>query len=249
MPRFFIEKGSDDYIEITGDDAFHISKSLRMKIGDEITVCDFTNTEFDCLIQSISDTAVLLRVVSKHASECEADIKVTVFQALPKGDKFETVVQKAVELGASEIVPVLTERCVSRPDAKSLAKKCERWQKISAEAAKQSGRAIIPDVSEGMDFNSALEYMEKHDLSFFCYEKETQLSLRAFLEANKQGFDGKISSVAFLVGSEGGISDDEAAKLVAHNIPSVSLGKRILRTETAPLAVLSALMFFTGNLE
>ena len=123
MPRFFFEKGSDDFIEIVGEDAKHISRSLRMKLGEEVTVCDFTNTEFDCEIHSFSESSVLLKVIDKHPSCAEPNIKVTVYQALTKGDKFDTVVQKAVELGACGVTPVISERCVSRPDEKSSSKK------------------------------------------------------------------------------------------------------------------------------
>ena len=251
MPRFFTDKVNGGTIVMTGEDARHMTRSLRMKPGENVTVCDFFNTEYECTVEKLTDTEVTLKVVSSHPSECEPTVAVTVYQALTKGDKFDTIVQKAVELGAVRIVPVLTERCVSRPDEKALAKKCERWQKIALEAAKQCGRARIPVISVACTTAEAVREMSESTLSFVCYEKETELSLREFLDSNSDKLDSESPSaeISFLIGSEGGLSDEEAELFRKNGIATVSLGKRILRTETAPIAVLSAVMFRTRNLE
>ena len=250
MPRFFTDRVSGGNVVLTGEDARHISRSLRMKQGEKITVCDFAGTEYECEIERLCDSEVSLKVLSSHPSESEPTVSVTVYQALTKGDKFDTIVQKAVELGASRIVPVITERCVSRPDERSLAKKCERWRKIALEAAKQCGRARIPIVSDAVTVKDAAEEMTKCTLSFVCYEKETERSLRSFLEENTNITDaGEKFTLSFLIGSEGGLADAEADFFRSHGIKTVSLGKRILRTETAPIAVLSAVMYITRNLE
>ncbi len=251
MPRFFTDRVNGGTIVMTGEDARHMIRSLRMKPGESVTVCDFFNTEYECTVEKLTDTEVTLKIVSSHPSECEPTVAVTVYQALTKGDKFDTIVQKAVELGAVRIVPVLTERCVSRPDEKSMQKKCERWRKIALEAAKQCGRARIPLVSDVRTVNEVVGEMAESTLSFVCYEKESEVSLRAYLDSNSEKLDsaGNAASISFLIGSEGGLSDEEAELFRKNGIATVSLGKRILRTETAPIAVLSAVMFRTRNLE
>jgi len=145
LPRFFIEDINSETAIISGADATHISKSLRMKVGEGITLCDMKGTDYFCEIQSIAEI-VICRVVSTEKSKTEPSVKVTLYQAIPKLDKFEMIIQKAVELGVHEIVPVLTNRCISRPDSKTMGKKIERFSKISYEAAKQSGRGIIPHI-------------------------------------------------------------------------------------------------------
>ena len=166
--------------------------------------------------------------------------KLTLFQAMPKSDKMELIVQKAVELGAAEIVPVLTERCVSRPDEKSLEKKRQRWQKIALEAAKQSGRGTIPTIGEALSFKGCIERMKLSDRSFMCYEKGGE-SLSA---ENLSG----AKSIGLLIGSEGGFEQREADFAAENGIILTGLGKRILRCETAPIAAISIIMSLTGNM-
>ena len=252
MPRFFIREPDKqlqgDLLTLTGDDASHIARSLRMKIGETLTVCDFFGWEYEGKITSVSPEAVELRVEEKRRCESEPRLRVRVFQALPKGDKFDTVVQKATELGAYDFTPVLTSRCISRPDEKAAAKKRERWQRIAEEAAKQSGRGRIPEVRALCSYEQALDDMAACDLALLCYEGEETLSLRRCLEENaKKLSDG--ASVAVFIGPEGGIEQSEAQAAKQRGIFAVSFGRRILRTETAPLFALSAILFFSGDTE
>lgn len=168
MPKFFIEDISGENFMITGENARHMAKSLRMRPGEIITVSDGRGTDYGCEIAEVSDTAVQVKVLYSQPSDVEASVKVTLYQGLPKGDKMDYIVQKAVELGVSKIVPVLTERSVSRPDAKSAAKKQERWQKIAVEAAKQSGRGVIPTVESVTMFrNVGRENTEQLKILFY----------------------------------------------------------------------------------
>ena len=252
MPRFFIKDESSfsgNEVTLYGDEANHISHSLRMKTGDEVTLCDFFNYEYDCVIKSFSHDSVTLEILDKHPAKNEPDIKVTLFQGLPKSTKLELIIQKCVELGIFEIVPVLTSRCISRPDEKSGDKKTKRWNAISEEAAKQSGRGIIPRVCDTVSFKQAVEAMQGYDVRFMCYElcsDSDGADIKSFLR-EKCGKESK--TVAFLIGPEGGISKEEAEYAHQNGISFVSLGRRILRTETAPLCVLSTIMYETDNLK
>lgn len=239
MPRFFIDRPEGANAVITGADAVHIGRSLRMKLGDGITLC-FNGTDYDAKILSISDSRVVCEIISSEPSQTEADIKLTLFQAMPKSDKMELIVQKAVELGAAEIVPVLTERCVSRPDEKSLEKKRQRWQKIALEAAKQSGRGTIPTIGEALSFKGCIERMKLSDRSFMCYEKGGESLSAEILSGAK--------SIGLLIGSEGGFEQREADFAAENGIILTGLGKRILRCETAPIAAISIIMSLTGNM-
>lgn len=252
MPRFFIrdpeEQLQDGLLTLTGSDASHIARSLRMKIGEALTASDFFGWEYQGKIVGVSPEAVVLRVEEKRRCESEPRLRVRVFQALPKGDKFDTVVQKATELGAYDFTPVLAARCVSRPDEKAAAKKRERWQKIAEEAAKQSGRGRIPAVRALCSFEQALDDMAACDLAILCYEGEETRSLRRCLEERSESLsDG--ATVAVYVGPEGGIEPKEAREATERGICAVSFGRRILRTETAPLFALSAILFFSGDME
>ncbi len=252
MPRFFItnpdESIAGDIITITGEDASHISRSLRMKIGEELDVSDFSGYEYGCEICGFSDGEVRLKILEKRLCQSEPSVKVRIFQALPKGDKLDTVIQKCTELGAYDFTPVLTSRCISRPDDKAARKKCERWQKIAQEAAKQCGRGIIPGVNRVCAFSDALKEMRECTLSLMCYECEDDYSIKKALANNADKLaDG--ASVAVFIGPEGGISPEEAKAAKENGVVCVGLGKRILRTETAPLFAVSAIMLLTDNAE
>lgn len=256
MPRFFIKEPSDGYtlndrIVLSGADAHHIARSLRMRRGDELTVCTQDGVEYDCVLSDLSPERVTLTVRGARRTFAEPEVRVSVFQALPKAAKLEWTIQKCVELGAAEIIPVLSARCVARPDAESAEKKGKRWNTIAEEAAKQSGRGIIPTVSDVISYPEALARMCKSDLYFVCYEDQTTpgADLSALLTASF----GKASlhsarSAAFFIGPEGGISPEEAALARRSGIPLVSLGPRILRTETAPVCVMSCIMYASGGL-
>ena len=240
MPRFFTETINETKGTISGDDAKHIAKVLRMHVGEKLVACDCQGFDYDCVIDSLTDKEVELSVERKYLSETEPSVRVTLYQAMPKSDKMELIIQKAVELGVSAIVPVQTKRCVSRPDAKSMAKKLERYNRIALEAAKQCGRGRIPQVLPMLDFGDAIKAMREDQRAFLFYENSTS-SFRKELE---QG----VSSVSIMVGAEGGFEEEEVQKALDLDIASLSLGKRILRCETAPLAALSIIMYETGNM-
>lgn len=252
MPRFFIENPAESIREntvtICGEDARHISRSLRMKVGEKLDVSDFSGYVYSCEIDGFTEDTVSLRILEKTLCESEPNVKVRIFQALPKGDKLDTVIQKCTELGAYDFTPVLTSRCISRPDDKSAKKKCERWQKISAEAAKQCGRGIIPKVNDVCSFEKALSEMSGCTLALMCYECEDGYSVKKCIEENLSSLKDS-ASVSVFIGPEGGISPDEAEKAKKSGIITVGLGKRILRTETAPLFAVSAILLLTGNCE
>lgn len=242
MPKFFSNNISDGKITITGDDARHISKVLRMKEGDCITVGDMCNTDYTCKIANISKAEVVLDILASQLSDTENAVKISVFQALPKASKMEYIIQKCVELGAHEIIPCATKHCVVKLDTDSdKQKKVQRWQSISEAAAKQSMRSIIPKVNIPLDFKSAMETLKNYDVCFICHENEQKTTLKSFLQKAKD--EKQINSVAFFVGPEGGISDEETQYIKDNNIACVTLGKRILRTETASTAVISMLNY------
>lgn len=242
MPRFFVDSIPTQELFITGDDARHISRSLRMREGERLTVCDGCGIDAQCEIISLDEQQVKLHVIERQRSESEPDIRLTIYQGYPKGDKLETIIEKAVELGVHQIVPVLTERSVARPDAKAAAKKLERWQRHALEAAKQCGRGIIPQVSGLVDFSHLPELMSQHGLAIFCYELGGS-PLREMVS------HAQANDIAIFIGPEGGISPVEAEALAAAGCRAATLGKRILRCETAPIAAAAAVMALTGNLE
>ncbi len=239
MPRFFTDSVSGDFITVTGDDARHIGRSLRMKIGDDITFCS-CGTDYNCKIVSMTDSDVVCRIDNSIPSKSEPSVFLTLYQAVPKQDKLELIVQKTAELGVSRIVPFLSKRCVSRPDKRDFEKKRDRLQKISLEAAKQAGRGIIPEIAPLMSFEEAVADMQKSDVKIICYENEgTKLS--------ETGIDSQ-KSVAVMIGSEGGFEYGEVEKAVAGGASAVWLGERILRCETCPIAVTAVVMSLSGNM-
>ncbi len=240
MPRFFTNEIDETNITLTGSDAQHIGRSLRMKPGEPLTVC-CRGVDYNCVISQITSDTVYLSLIGKELCAAEPDVEVTLFQAVPKLDKLEYIIQKSVELGVSRIVPVLTRRCISRPDEHDFAKKLPRLNKIAAEAAKQSGRGIIPEVSPLVSYKTALGMMSELDRTILLYEEEGGCSF------GEVGFSG-VRSVGLVVGSEGGFDKEEAEAAVSVGSVQVWLGKRILRCETAPITALSILMFLTNNM-
>ena len=240
MPRFFVEQGNPEEIVITGEDARHIGRSLRMRPGEALTVCA-QGVDYDCEIVRITDSEVFLHPLRSAPCAAEPSVRVTLYQAVPKQDKLAEIVQKAVELGVTEIVPVLTARCVARPSKADFEKKRDRLQKIALSAAKQSGRGIIPQVAALHSWKEALASMQSQDIAVMLYEEEGGVRFGDVPLVGKQ-------SVGLFIGSEGGISEDEARQAVAAGLHRVWLGKRILRCETAPTAAVSVLMYLTGNM-
>lgn len=237
MPRFFLERMNTETPVITGSDARHIGFSLRMKPGELLTVCA-EGRDYKCSINKITEDAVFLDILESSLCAAEPSVELTLYQAVPKLDKLETIIQKSVELGASRIVPVLTRRCISRP--KDFAKKLERLNKIALEAAKQSGRGIIPEVMPIIDFKTAVSQMSETECPIMLYEEGGM----RFSELKTEGK----KSFSLLIGSEGGFDPEEAEYAENAGINTVWLGERILRCETAPLTAISILMFITKNL-
>ena len=240
MPRFFIDKPDSDNVCIIGEDAAHISRSLRMKVGDKLTLSDGCGTDYICQIVSFEEKSVVLNILSSFANKSEPSVKVTLYQGLPKGDKLDTVVQKSTELGIYAISPIVMERSISRPDEKSCAKKVQRWQKIADEAAKQCERGILPHVNQVKTFNDALKDICSHEKILVCYEGGGISPIDLL--------DNSCTDIALIIGPEGGISDNEISVLKENGSEVITLGPRILRTETAPLCALSAIMLLTGNM-
>lgn len=240
MDWFFADNIGDTHL-ITGEDAVHITKSLRMSVGESLTLCDSSKTEHLCKIERINSDGVLVHVVSETECQNEPSVDVTLFASLTKGDKMETVIQKAVEIGVHSIVPVLTDRCVSRPDSKAAAKKAQRYQKIASQAAMQSRRAIIPNVENITGLKNVSELLKSFDKIILFYEGGGE-PLKSIITQNDK-------NIAIFTGPEGGFEEREVKLLTDAGAVCATLGKRILRAETAPLVALSAIMFHTGNLE
>ena len=240
MPRFFVSPDAiaDGKIRIDGGDAHHIARALRMAVGDEIDICDAEGREYSCRLSYIRDDECIAEILSSGISEREMPVSVTLYMAMPKGDKLETVVQKAVELGAASIVAFESERCIKRPAPEKAAKLVERLSRIAREAAKQCGRARIPEVRGIIGFSDMLSELSAYELSLFCYEGGGTVPVRGVLE--KSSDVGKICTI---VGSEGGFSEGEAERIVSAGAVAVGLGPRILRCETAPEYVLSAISY------
>lgn len=242
MPRFFLctDKFTGESVVIDGENAVHISRSLRMKTGDEVTLCDAAGNDYRCVLETFSDAQIVARIIEKKKCTAEPPYKVTLMQCLPKGDKMEYIIQKSVELGVFDILPVSSSRCIVKLDDKSAQKKVARWQKIAHEAAGQCGRGIIPGVLQPTSFDKALDMAKDADLKLFCYEGEPVRSISDILANASE----KPRKIFVLIGSEGGFSVEEAQKAEACGFCITGLGPRILRTETAPLCVLSVLSAF-----
>ena len=242
MTRFFVtpEELQPDFLVLTGENAKH-AKVLRLKNGEEVLVCDGQGMECLCNVADSGAKEVVLDVMERRTCETEAAVRVSVYMAFPKADKLEHVIQKATELGAYEIVAFPSARCVSKPDEKSLKKKLERWQKIAASAAEQSGRGRIPQVAVLKSFTEAVDRAVQADKALFFYENERATTLRMALES------GSWKTVSLLTGPEGGLEEREVEQAKNAGMEVCTLGKRILRCETAPLCALSAVMYASGE--
>lgn len=242
MTRFFVspEELQPDFLVLVGENAQH-ARVLRLKNGEEVLVCDGQGKECICTVSDVSPEQISLVVKHRQPSQTEAGVQVSVYMAFPKGDKLEHVIQKATELGAYEIVAFPSARCVSRPDEKSLKKKLERWQKIAASAAEQSGRGRIPQVLTLSSYKAALERAAQADKALLFYENEQATTLRMALES------GTYRTVSLLTGPEGGLETAEVEQASKAGLQVCTLGKRILRCETAPLCALSAVMYDAGE--
>ena len=242
MQRFFVDSNAyrGNVVTICGKDAFHISRSLRMKKGEVISVCLPDGTLLYCELVSFSDTEVTAEVISKEVCLSESPVKIRVYIALPKGDKFDTVVQKAVECGAYSVTPFMSERCIAKA-GDGFDKKLERLNRIAYEAAKQCGRGIVPSVNPILSYEKMLDEALQADLPLFCYEADGTLPLGQLLKKDAK-------EIAVIVGSEGGFSEKEAQLAKDKGLLLTGLGPRILRCETAPTFVLSCLSLYYVNI-
>ena len=242
MVRFFVspEEMTGQEIVLAGENAQH-AKVLRLKVNEEVLVCDGAGKEALCRITEASGGQWILCVDSIQESTTEAAVDVSVYLAFPKADKLEHVIQKATELGASEIVAFPSSRCVSKPDEKSLKKKLERWQKIAASAAEQSGRGRIPQVRLLPSFKEALTEAARADKALLFYENEHAVTLKMALTSSPY------RTVSLMTGPEGGLEEKEVQQAREAGLQVCTLGKRILRCETAPLCALSAVMYDAGE--
>ncbi len=246
MPRFFTarENISDTQIIIDNEDVKHISRVLRLGVGDTIEVCDGRGFDYKAEIEAVEDKKIICKILDRVKSVTEPNIEVTLFQGLPKASKMDYIIQKTTELGITRIVPCALSRCVVKlENGKAESKKTERWQKVAEAAAKQSGRGIIPEVTMPFTLDAAIEEMKKCDICFVPYECEEETSLKSVLLSAK-----KPKTVGYIIGPEGGFDLAEIDKLKAAGVPAVTLGRRILRTETAGEAVLSMLMYEIGDI-
>ena len=241
MHHFFVsaEQIDSEYVYIKGSDVNHIKNVLRMKVSDELLVSNGKDKDYCCQIESIEDNEIKARIMSTSFEGTELPCEIYLFQGLPKLDKMEMIIQKAVELGAKEIIPVATKRCVVKLDDKKQEAKIKRWQAISESAAKQSRRMIIPRVSPVMSFKEAIIYASKMELAVIPYENYKDMK-----ETGKilSGVESK-SKIAIFIGPEGGFEEGEIDFAMENGVKPICLGNRILRTETAGLAILSVLMF------
>lgn len=238
MHRVFLPSfTAGDTVMIAGDDAAHIIKSLRMRPGERFVLCDGQENEWLCEIYDISKNSLSANILKKQKNISEPGTKVSLFVSIPKGDKMEEIIQKAVELGVFAIHPVLSQRCISRPDKASAAKKLMRWQAVSKSAAMQSDRGIIPKVYESVSFEDAVLTC-KNSARIILYEvlEHTSKTLRDIISTD-------FSDIAIFSGPEGGFEEHEIRFASSHGIEPVTLGGRILRCETAPILALSAVLF------
>ena len=240
MPRFFIQDrvSLGDTLTLSGDDAHHISFSLRMAVGDEISVIDRDGNGYLCALASLDGTCVTANVLSPLAGTGESPVEVHLFQAYPKSDKLELIIQKAVELGVSAITPFESERCIKRPQAEKVERHLERQRKIAHEAAKQCQRGALPEINAPISFDAMLKAASEYPLALFCHPAEGTVSLKETLTQSKG-----VRRIAIVVGSEGGFSQAEFEKARAAGLTPTGLGVRILRCETAPLFLLSAISY------
>ena len=242
MTRFFVspEELQPNFLVLTGENAQH-AKVLRLKNGEEVLVCDGQGQECLCAVSDVSQGQISLVVKDRRESASEASVQVSVYMAFPKADKLEHVIQKATELGVYEIVAFPSARCVSKPDEKSLQKKLERWQKIAASAAEQSGRGRVPQVIVLSSFRDAITRACQADKALMFYENEQATTLRMAME------QGSAATISLLTGPEGGLEEKEVEEARQMGMQVCTLGKRILRCETAPLCALSAVMYACGE--
>ena len=252
MPKFFVneEQINNQKIKIQGTDVNHIKNVLREKVGSELIICnEKTGQDYLCEIKEIKEENIICNIKEKLLNNVESNIKVTIMQGLPKADKMELIIQKSVELGVNNIIPIEMKRCVVKLKDKDKIKKIERWQKISEVAAKQSGRNIIPEINQVENLKNICETFENYDIVLLAYENEKENTIKNELKQLKEKIQNKNEDVkiAILIGPEGGIAEEEVEIARKKGAKIITLGKRILRTETVALNVLSIIMYELEN--
>lgn len=242
MVRFFVDPSEmeQEYIRLSGENLSH-AKVLRIRHGEEILVCNGQGMECLCIVDEVQKEQMTLSVIDRRESVAEPSVKASIYMAFPKTDKLEHVIQKATELGVYEIVVFPSARCVSRPDEKSIAKKLERWNKIALSASEQSGRGRVPEVVVLGSYREAVCRATRADLAVIFYEDEHRNTFRDALDATPY------SSISLLTGPEGGLEEHEVTEAIEAGMRCCTLGRRILRCETAPLCAISAVMFHSGE--
>lgn len=251
MPKFFVkeEQIQENQIIILGQDVNHIKKVLRAKIGDELQICNSQNGKnFLCEIDNLEEEKIICQIKEKIQEQVESNIEVTIFQGLPKADKMEYIIQKSVELGVYDITPVEMKRCVVKLNEKDKSKKIERWQKISEVAAKQCGRDIIPQINNIINIKNICNLIQKYDMVLVAYENEEKNTLKEQLENIKKQNNSKSKvKIGIIIGPEGGLEEKDVETLKENGAKVITLGRRILRTETVALNVLSIIMYELEN--
>jgi 16S rRNA (uracil1498-N3)-methyltransferase len=246
MNRFYVDKSRIDAkrVKITGEDVRHITRVLRLGIGDKLVICDGCNTDYDGIIQRITKEEVSVALGQGRCSGTEPPVELVLFQSITKGTKMDYIIQKGTELGIRRLVPVVTSRTVVRLEGQhDEAKKVARWQRIALEAAKQSRRGIIPAVDMPVGFKQAIGMMRDFDLALMPYEGEGSNTVTSTC-SSRQGID----RIALLIGPEGGFDENEVDRARNAGIDTVKLGPRILRTETAGMVLIVMLMYLFGDL-
>lgn len=247
MPKFFVsdEQINEDIeeIQIVGTDVNHLKNVLRVKDGDKIEICNSSNQQnYYCQIKEIQKEYIKTTILKKMTQTVESNVKVSIFQGIPKIDKMEWIIQKAVELGVYDITPVEMKRCIVKLKEKDLDKKLQRWQKISEVAAKQCGRDIIPKINSIIKSKDICDQIEQYDIVLVAYEEEKNVTLKEELLKLKQKGKEEIK-IAIVIGPEGGLDHKEVEEWKKNGAREVTLGKRILRTETVALQCLSVIMY------
>ena len=249
MPKFFVTSNEieNDKIKIKGKDVNHIKNVLRAKIEDELDICNTDEMkDYKCEIEELTSDCVTCKIISEKQNNSESNVEITIFQGLPKADKMELIIQKSVELGVNKIIPVDMKRCVVRLKDKDQIKKVERWQKISEVASKQCGRGIIPEIGQVIKIKEIVDRIGEYDIILVAYEKEENNYLKFEIGKLKKLEKDK-KKIAIVIGPEGGLEEEEVKQLQENGAKVITLGKRILRTETVALNMISILMYELEN--
>ena len=250
MPKFFVKSNQikEDKIIITGEDVNHIKNVLRLNIDDDLQVCNLdTAINYTCGISKIDNEKVECNIFNEVDSNSESRIHINIFQGIPKSDKMELIIQKCVELGVNEVTPVEMKRCVAKIEDKSKVKKIDRWQKISEVAAKQCGRDRVPKINDVINIKNICNLISKYDIVLLAYENEQENTLKNELLRLKDKTDANLK-IAIIIGPEGGLDKEEVELLKENGAKSITLGKRILRTETVAFVLTSIIMYELGDL-